>query len=161
MDVVKSNIVLAPFQFWPPGESWGIHWLVVFSHDMQWAITQALRNAAVALQEEIAAHKGSAKTTISKQYERDSERAIEVLKHVQLFRLNCNKNLMATRLATCPLQLGYADMDQWNRSRDLLRSPDRDHWPRGRSETAVPLRTDFLEASACSAGCCHASGARG
>ena len=90
---------------------------------MQWAITQALRNAAVALQEEIAAHKGSAKTTISKQYERDSERAIEVLKRVQLFRLNCNKNLMATRLATCPLQLGYADMDQWNRSRDCCGRP--------------------------------------
>ena len=110
--VVVSDIAMDPFQSWPAKESWGIHQLVDFTRDMQLAITQALRDGADALLQEIAVHKCNARTTVSKQYERDSERAIEVLKHVQLFRLNCNKNLMATRLATCPLQLGYADMDQ-------------------------------------------------
>ena len=85
---------------------------------MHCVITEALRTAAFALQNEIATHKSITKGTNSKNYERDSERANECLKHVQLFRLNSSKDPMATRLATCPLQLGYADMDQWEQSED-------------------------------------------
>ena len=55
--VVMSNIVVNPFRFWAAGEFWGIHRLVGLTPDMQQAITQALRNAAVALQGEIARHK--------------------------------------------------------------------------------------------------------
>ena len=116
--VVKTNTVSAPFQSWPPNAFWGIHHLCALSDDMHWAITEALRTAAFALQNEIATHKSITKGTNSKNYERDSERANECLKHVQLFRLNSSKDPMATRLATCPLQLGYADMDQRKQSGD-------------------------------------------
>ena len=103
MAVVKFNIFLIPSEFWPPEEFWSIHRLLDLPDDMHWAIIQILRNAAVAFQEEIEVHKNSAKTTKSKQYKYDSESSIEVLKHVPLFRVNSNKNLMATRFALCPL----------------------------------------------------------
>ena len=54
---------------------------------LQEAITQALRNAAVALQKEIAAHKNYKRTTTSKHYERDSKRAVKTLKHLHLYQL--------------------------------------------------------------------------
>ena len=116
--MVTTNEVSAPFQSWPPNAFWGIHHLSALSDNMHWAITEALRTAAFALQNEITTHKSKTKGANNKDYERDSERANECLKHVQLFRLNSSKDPMATRLATCPLQLGYADMDQWKQSGD-------------------------------------------
>ena len=116
--VVMSHTGMDPFQSWPAEESWGIYQLVNFKRDMQSAITQVLRDAAEGLLQEIADHKFKSKTTTRKQYERDSQRAIEVLKHVQLFRLNCSDSVGAMRLATCPLQLGYADLEQWIRAQD-------------------------------------------
>ena len=115
---VMSNINEDPFRFWPPRAFWGIDRLVDLRSDMQHAITEALRNAAVALQGEITRHKDITGLTRSKNYERDSERAIETLKNLQLYQLNNSTEVTARRLASCPLQLGYADMNQWIRAND-------------------------------------------
>ena len=79
---------MEPFETWPSEAFWGIHHLVGLTSFMQGAITQALRDAAEALLKEIDEHKKSNGRTARKQYERDSQRAIEVLKNVQLFHLN-------------------------------------------------------------------------
>ena len=118
VSVVMSHLDMDPFQSWPAEESWGVYQLVNFDPDMQTAITQALRNAAESLLQEIVNHKFKSKTTTRKPYERDSQRALEVLKHIQLFRLNCSDKISDMRLGTCPLQLGYADLNQWLQSQD-------------------------------------------
>lgn len=90
--------------------------------DISVAILTGLGNAALLSKNDVREHMNSTGRFSVKPYERERERAREMLRNVQRVMNNVKHSPNLVPMVHCPVQLGYTDMRQWASSADDCRT---------------------------------------
>ena len=112
--VVHSCQDMLPFSSWPCENTFGIHDLSKLE-SIGFRLVDALHRPAVPHRHDVCDHMCYMKKQSMKPYERELERATEVLKNLQLWKQNQQPEVA---LANALLQLGFSDVLQWRESKD-------------------------------------------